>query len=354
MIEAAWSLPVAGLAIGAAYGWLVQRSGFCTMGAISDVALTGDWRRIRAWAMAVAVAIVGTQALVLATGLDVGATGYVEPRIAGFGQLVGGGVFGFGMVFAGGCLSRNLVRAGGGDLRALMVVVVAAGVALLSFRGPLAPVREVLREIGTLQVAGSGSGLGDVVAALTGLEARHAAALVGFGLASGLVGWCLGSRRFRGSAGLLASAIGIGVAVAAGWAATAALGDPFEARPQGLQSMTFVGPSARVLAWAAGSATLDFAVALVLGTALGAAVAAFRSGQFRLHAFADGEDFARCAAGALLMGFGGATAAGCTIGQGLSALSVLSIGGLITTVGLIGGARLGLAAMSWLVDDDGD
>lgn len=354
MIEAAWSLTAAGLAIGAVYGWLVERSGFCTMGAISDVSLFGDWRRMRAWAMAVAVAIVGTQALVFATGLEVRGTGYVEPRIAGVGQLAGGVLFGFGMVFAGGCLSRNLVRAGGGDVRALMVVVAAAGVALLSFQGPLAPMREALREIGTLEAGGSGSGFGDLAAALSGLEARHASALVGLGLASLLGGWCLASHVFRGSAGLLAASVGIGLCVVAGWAATATLGDPFAARPQGLQSLTFVGPSARTVAWITGSATLDFAVALVLGTLLGAAVAALVSGQFRVRASADRWDLARAASGAVLMGFGGATAVGCTIGQGLSALSVLSVGGMITTAGLIAGARLGLAAMDVLVGDDGE
>ena len=354
MIETAWSLPVAGLLIGSAYGWLVHWSGFCTMGAISDVVLIGDWRRMRTWAMAIAVAILGTQVLVLATGLDVRATGYLEPRIAGFGQLVGGVLFGFGMVFAGGCLSRNLVRAGGGDLRALLVVAAAAIVATSSFQGPLAPFRDVLREIGTFQVTGSGSGLGDVFASLTGVEARHAAALVGFGLASGLALWCLRSRGARGAAGLLAAGVGLGVLVAIGWAVTASLGDPFKPQPQGLQSLTFVGPSARALAWLTGSGGLDFAVALVLGTLLGAGVAALGSVQFRVRVFANGSDLARSALGAVLMGFGGATAAGCTIGQGLSAFSVPSVGGLITTAGLIAGARLGLVAMDVLVGDDGE
>ena len=52
-----------GFAIGAVFGAASQRSGFCTMGAVSDVVNIGDWTRMRMWALAVAVAIVGTGAL---------------------------------------------------------------------------------------------------------------------------------------------------------------------------------------------------------------------------------------------------------------------------------------------------
>jgi hypothetical protein len=44
------------------------------------------------------------------------------------------------------------------------------------------------------------------------------------------------------------------------------------------------------------------------------------------------------------MGFGGITALGCTIGQGISGLSTLALGSLITFVAIIGGAA---ATMKW-------
>jgi hypothetical protein len=53
-------------------------------------------------------------------------------------------------------------------------------------------------------------------------------------------------------------------------------------------------------------------------------------------------DLVRHLAGAALMGFGGVTALGCTIGQGLSGLSTLSAGAALTVAGIIAGAALTL------------
>ena len=44
-----------GLLIGAVFGFIVQRTNFCTMGSLSDILAFGDWRRFRSWLMAAAV-----------------------------------------------------------------------------------------------------------------------------------------------------------------------------------------------------------------------------------------------------------------------------------------------------------
>ena len=59
-----------GFAIGLVLGAVVQRTNFCTMGGISDLVLMGDGRRLRAWVLATAVAIIGTQFLALFRTLD--------------------------------------------------------------------------------------------------------------------------------------------------------------------------------------------------------------------------------------------------------------------------------------------
>jgi uncharacterized protein len=46
--------------------------------------------------------------------------------------------------------------------------------------------------------------------------------------------------------------------------------------------------------------------------------------------------------GAFLMGTGGVTALGCTIGQGLSGLSTLSVGSMLALGAILVGARAGL------------
>jgi uncharacterized membrane protein YedE/YeeE len=56
------------------------------------------------------------------------------------------------------------------------------------------------------------------------------------------------------------------------------------------------------------------------------------------------EDLRTQLIGAVLMGFGGVTAMGCTIGQGLSGISTLAIGSLLALTGIVGGA---VVTMKW-------
>ena len=88
---------------------VLQRSHFCTMGCVSDAVLFGSLRRLRVWALAVAVALVGSQALDAAGLVDLGRSVYRQQGWLWAGALPGGLLFGFGMVQAGGCVSRNLV-----------------------------------------------------------------------------------------------------------------------------------------------------------------------------------------------------------------------------------------------------
>jgi uncharacterized membrane protein YedE/YeeE len=66
---------------------------------------------------------------------------------------------------------------------------------------------------------------------------------------------------------------------------------------------------------------------------------ALASRRFRWEAFRDVEDTANHLLGASLMGIGGVTAMGCTIGQGLSGLSTLALGSILTFLAILAGAR---------------
>jgi hypothetical protein len=50
------------------------------------------------------------------------------------------------------------------------------------------------------------------------------------------------------------------------------------------------------------------------------------------------------------MGVGGVTALGCTIGQGLSGLSTLSLGSFITLAAIVVGALLALRWQVWRLE----
>ena len=114
----------AAFALSVLFGAIAQRTHFCTMGALADVVNIGDWTRMRMWALAIGVAMLGFNTMVAAGWVDAGKTIYAAPRLAWLSAIVGGAMFGFGMVLASGCGSKTLVRVGGGNLKSLVVFIV--------------------------------------------------------------------------------------------------------------------------------------------------------------------------------------------------------------------------------------
>ncbi|MBN8443326.1 MAG: YeeE/YedE family protein [Thauera sp.] len=335
--------------IGAAFGLVGSRTRFCTMGAISDIVHMGDWTRMRMWMLAIATAILGSAALQYGGLFDASKTIYTGSRLIWLSHLVGGVAFGAGMTLASGCGARTLIRIGGGNLKSLVVFTFFAISALMTLRGLFAVWRSSLLDPVALSLP-HGQGLPAFIAPWLGADVALAAssAAVGGGLLVAAL-W----RRQAWDANLLLGGFATGALVVAGWYVSGHLGHLAE-HPDTLEeafiasssnraeSLTFVAPLAYTLDllmnWSDTSRTLTFGIASVLGVVAGSAIHALLSHSFRIESFRDAGDLARHIAGAVLMGFGGVTAVGCTIGQGLSGLSTLALGSMLTTAAIIAGA----------------
>lgn len=340
-----------GLLLGLAFGAISQRSGFCVMGAIADQAIYGNTTRLRMWALAVAVALLGTALLTAGGLIDPTRTLYAAPRLPWLSQLAGGLLFGAGMVLAGGCAGKTLVRLGGGDLKALLVALCIAIGALLAMKGLLSGVR--IGWLDPVAVSFPGPTLlprlaGDAVPPL--LIAGVFALILG--------GWALRLPEERSRIAL--SGLGIGLLVPLGWLATGVLGylpehpetlqDAFLLTNSGrMESLSFVAPHAYglelLLWWSDTGRLFTFGIASALGVLLGSLFAALAKRQFALQGFTTADDLLRHLGGGLLMGIGGVLGLGCTIGQGISGLSTLSLGAMVTTLGIVSGARLMLVRL---------
>ncbi len=329
--------PLVGLLFGSAFGVIVHRTHYCVMGAIADFVLFGSTRRLRSWALAVAVSLLGVQ-LAAASGLvALEESRYLQPPIFWLGALLGGLLFGFGMVLTGGCISRNLVRAGAGSLKAWLVLLLVGISAYATMAGVLAPLTVALRRWGSID-PGFAS-VPDIFGFRHPLI-RLAPALVLFLCLSG---WAFADRTFRRPSAELWAGLLLGLIIIGGWLATGwLLADPFDPRP--VTSLSFVAPTGRTLLYVmAGGGTLpDFTVALVLGTLLGAGLSARAQGGLRTESFVDRSDFRRHVTGSLLMGVGGVLAGGCTVGQGLSGLSTLSLNSVLAVAAIVAGAIRGV------------
>ncbi|MCE4226490.1 YeeE/YedE family protein [Methylobacterium sp. C25] len=329
---------VLGLLIGSVLGYAARRGGFCTLGALEDAVYGKDTRRLRAWALAIAVAMVGVHILNL-EGLELHRTLYASPQLE-LGPLVLGGLtFGFGMALVGNCAFGNLLRLGGGDLKALVTLLVAAVSAVMAMRGLTALVRVVAIDPLSIPMP---DGRFQLLPDLLGVG-RTASMMFAIACACLLTIYALADGALRKDRKLTAAAVAIGLCVTAGWWATGFAGfDSFGTdRPVSLSFARPVGDT-MLFAMLASGMQVDFGIASVMGVLLGAFVEARQARHFRWEAPDDASELRRHIFGAFLMGTGGITALGCTIGQGVTGIATLSIGSAIALASIAAGGRAGL------------
>ncbi len=355
-------------------GVVVNKTNFCTMGAVSDLVNMGDTGRIRAWLFAIAVAVLGVAILEYAGLVD--ATGTFPPYRAGnfiwAENVLGGLMFGIGMTLASGCGNKTLIRIGGGNLKSIVVFAIIGVISyymINPFPGSDKTLMSVLFYdwIRPLSVdLGESQDLGYL---LGGDSAGIARLVIGIVLGLVLVGFAFKSTDFRGNRDNILGGLVVGLAVLGAWYLSTNIGvktedgplslsgyyqewdmladsdegKPAQGRPLAAQSYTFINPLGQTLAYGAGGferALLTFGVVAVLGVLLGSLLWSLISRSFRIEWFSSGSDALNHIIGAVLMGFGGTLAMGCTVGQAITGVSTLAIGSMVTFGAIFLGSAL--------------
>jgi uncharacterized protein len=331
------------------FGIAAQRSHFCTMGAVSDIVNMADWTRMHMWAIAIAVATVGFALLAYVGLIAPEKSLYSTSQVLWLSMAVGGLMFGVGMVLASGCGNKTLLRIGAGSLKSLVVFVVMGVTAFATLKGVTAVVR-----VNTVDLV-------QVKVAMPDLQWRLIVSLL---LALGLFVWALRNPNMRQLQTIVPSLV-IGGIVTAMWWVSGKLGyvaehpdtlqEAFIATNSGrMESLSFVAPVAYVLDWfmmfSDKSKVLTLGMVAVFGVVVGGFMDAMLTKTFRWEGFGSVEDVANHLAGAVLMGVGGVTAMGCTVGQGLSGVSTLAVGSFIALGGIVGGAVAALKYQVWRMD----
>jgi uncharacterized membrane protein YedE/YeeE len=341
------------------FGAIAQRTHFCTMGAVADIVAYGSWARMRMWALAIGTAMLGFNLMVALGWLDAADSIYATPRLTWLSALVGGLLFGSGMVLASGCGSKALVRAGGGNLKAFVVLLVLGLTAFATLRG----ITAVLRVNTVDQVAlalPAGQDLPSLVSAATGIARGTLALALGLLIGGALVAWSLLRAEGR-SSDVLLGGFGVGLVIVGVWWVSGRLGyvpeDPntleevfVATNSRRMESLSFVSPVAYALDWllffSDKSKLLTIGIVSTAGVLLGSAAWALVSRSFRWEGFSNVEDTASHMVGAAMMGVGGVTALGCTIGQGVSGLSTLALGSFVAFGAIVAGA---VVTLRWQV-----
>ncbi len=327
---------MAGFIGGVVLGLAARLGRFCTLGAIEDAVFGAGMRRLRVWGTAIGVAMLGVALLSLAGLFDPSASFYLTNPVPLVSTLIGGLSFGLGMALVGTCGFGCLARLGGGDLSGLIVFLVIGMTGYIASSGAIGILRvTILPERATDSAQ---SGMAHMLGAGIGVAAWVPLAICAVGLL-----FLATSLTWRDRLCGLA----VGFVVAGGWAVTAWQNDQ-DFGETVVRSYSFVRPLGDTMIYAMTSSgtTLSFGVAGVVGTVIGACAGSLRLREFRWEACDDARTLKRQIVGAAFMGTGGVFAMGCTVGQGISAASVMAVSAPLFLITMFAGAWVGL---QWLV-----
>ncbi len=356
-------------------GAVVNKTNFCTMGAVSDWVNMGDTGRMRAWLLAIAVAMIGVVVLEYfgKVSPDTSFPPYRGAQFVWAENLLGGLMFGIGMTLASGCGNKSLIRLGGGNIKSVFVVLII-GVIAYFMTNPFPGSDKTLFSVLFLHwlrplaiTLGGHQDLGSLVAGTA--SAVKARLIIGGILGLAILIWVFKSADFRSNRDNILAGLVVGLVVLGAWYVTSNVmikvdgethtlvdyaqqwdffassdvGKPANSRALSAQSFTFINPMGQTLGYVASGfkhELLTFGVMAVLGVIAGSLAWALLSRSFRIEWFASGKDFINHIIGAALMGFGGVLALGCTIGQGITGVSTLALGSFIALFAIIAGSAI--------------
>lgn len=361
-------------AIALVMGAVVNKTNFCTMGAVSDWVNMGDTGRMRAWVFAIAVGVLGVMGLEAAGLVNVTNTfpPYRQSNLVWLENVLGGVLFGIGMTLASGCGNKTLIRIGGGNIKSVMVLLIIAVIAyymINPFPGSDKTLYSVLFYSWTNPAAVALSTNQDLGAMLFGENVATGRLVMGAIIGVVLLLWAFKSADFRGSFDNILGGLVVGLAILAAWYVTSNIkidadGDilamqayaqdwdlyapaeavkPASTAALAAQSFTFINPMGQTLGYAMkgfDNTLLTFGIMALAGVIAGSLLWALLSRSFRIEWFASFRDFVNHFIGAILMGFGGVLAMGCTIGQAVTGFSTLALGSILTFFAIVLGSAL--------------
>jgi uncharacterized membrane protein YedE/YeeE len=365
-----WAVFIIALVMGA----VVNKTNFCTMGAVSDFVNMGDTGRMRAWFLAMAVAILGVTILEYTGLLNLSGSfpPYRNSNIVLAENILGGLMFGIGMTLASGCGNKCLVRIGGGNLKSIVVFLIVGALAYFMinpFPGSDKTIYSVLFYGWTNPMSVDVLKPQDIGSLVGGSEPSAMRLIVGVVIFLAMGHFIFKSKEFRSSADNMIGGAVVGLAVLAAWfvsgnvivdadgeilslqqyynqwdmLADSDAGKPAAGAMLATQSYTFINPMGQALNYLAGGldgSLMTFGVVAVFGVVAGSLIWSLISRSFRVEWFNSASDVANHVIGAILMGIGGTLAMGCTIGQAVTGISTLAVGSILTFGAIFLGSAL--------------
>jgi len=359
-------------------GVVVNKTNFCTMGAVSDLVNMGDAGRLRAWILAATVALIGVVILEALGMVNVSSTlpPYRGSEFQWGRYILGGVLFGIGMTFASGCGNKTLIRIGGGNIKSIFVFIMIAIIAYYM----VDPYKELPSTwyqnyftpwLGQASISlNTPQDLGSIAGNWFSVDAMTMRIILGSIVAIIALRYIFKDADFRKNGDNIFSGVAIGLIVLLAWYVTSNVAvstedgafsltqfygewdmmmDTEVGKPKNgstnlqSQSFTFISPIGQMFGYfgsSFSSAFLTFGVVSVFGVITGSFIWTMVTRSFRVEWFNSFKDFYMHMIGGVLMGFGGVLALGCTVGQGITGVSTLALGSFIAFISIVFGSAL--------------
>lgn len=334
---------ISGLVTGILFGFVLQRGRFCMNSAFRDVIFIQDVTLIRAYLIALLISIVGANLME-----DLGLFGDIGLRRQSFNiiaNIVGGYLFGVGMVLVGGCGSGVIYRIGEGYVSAIVGTLGFACSLVASIHGPLKPLSNALKSfkvsIGSGDEAITNPAIWDLFGGGITLKWIIIAVIAAIIIPFVLKGKPFGKGPKKGySWSLTGFLLGI-ILIFALWASYY-----WGGQTRGLSA---AGPTAEAfLALTLGNSMARFdpmfdfwgllqaswSALYIIAIPIGAYISARGLGEFKFQV-PPAIEVIRVFLGSIVMGFGAATAGGCTVGHALTGVTSLALASIVSTVFII-------------------
>ncbi len=314
--------------LGFAMARTMLSSRFCIMGAMADVWQMHHTQRLCMFMLSIGVAALGTQVLLHSGYLNFEAILYAQQPGFLLKTLLGSLFMGVGMVLASGCPTQQMLLLGRRGVRALVVLLCVALSAQvgMSFNAQWGHYLEWIR-----------------------LPAWRASPLLAYGVATTFI--ILGAYQLKKHKKLLISSIMVGAIIVALWWVMGVWA--YVAQDPNTLDFAYLGtPNRQLFAASAVSplaqlldgllhihTTWSAHVFFIFGLYLGAWQ---RRSKASLPQQIQTQDLKQGLIGGAFMGLGGIWALGCTLGQGLSAASLLMPSSALSIFGFFIGVKLAL------------
>ena len=314
---------VIGLLLGCFFGYVVQVSNFCFVQSLKEIKKQQNYNKLYSFILAIAVAVLCMQLILSFIGFSIENIIARTPSISFLGATIGGFIFGCGLAFSDGCVYKQCAFLARGKLDRICVLVPMAFVVYFTSMHENSFISLLSSSESTIA---SHISIVSLAHEYIGGKLSYVQFFIGLFIFLCLCIVVFSSSHFRKSTLDIFAGICVGLIVVLGWIVT------WEYNKDAMVTLGFIVPISNILSLllTPSETIFSFGSAVLIGIFVGSFLENCIHKKHKISYIFINKGTFRLIIGGVLMGYGGVTAFGCTIGQGIIGVSILTFSSLLT------------------------